>query len=270
MEKMNNGCIASPKTLKSRIQNGEVLYGVSLLSFSPTVAEILGYVGYDFVLIDMEHGPGGISDALPCIHALAATQTAAIFRVPENSPVWVRKAIDLGAQGIIFPMIEDPESATKAVLYCRYPPAGVRAVAGPIVRASKYGLDPDYPDRTSKELLIVCQIESEAGVKNVKEIASVDGVDMIMVGPLDLSASIGCLTNPKNEKVKMMIDEVEKTVLELERKDGGGPYLGRFGTASDGPQQYQNGGYRLIRVNVDVILFKNACLEDIKRFKSAK
>ncbi|XP_028774293.1 uncharacterized protein LOC114731322 [Neltuma alba] len=269
MEKMNNGSIVTTKTLKFRVQNGEVLYGVSLLSFSPTVAEILGYVGYDFVLIDMEHGPGGISDALPCIHALAATQTPAIFRVPENSPVWVRKAIDLGAQGIIFPMIDDPESATKAVSYCRYPPAGVRG-AGSIARASRYGLDPNYPDQSHKELLIICQIESEAGVKNVKDIASVDGVDMIMVGPLDLSASIGCLTNPKNERVKKMIDEVEKTVLGLEGKNGGGPYLGRFGTASDGPEQYQNRGYRLIRVNVDVILFKNACLEDIKKFKSAK
>ena len=81
------------KSLKSRIQNGEVVYGMSLLSFSSTIAEIAGYASYDFVFIDMEHGPGGIPQALPCVLALAATQTPVIFRVPENSPVWVRKAL---------------------------------------------------------------------------------------------------------------------------------------------------------------------------------
>lgn len=260
----------STTSLKSRIQNGDVLYGVTLVSFSPTIAEILGYVGYDFVLIDMEHGYGGISEALPCVHALAATQTPAIFRVPEISPVWVRKAIDIGAQGIIFPMIDDAESAKKAVSYCRYPPAGVRAVAGPIARASKFGLDPDYEKQCDKDLLIVCQIESATAVKNVREIASVDGVDMIMVGPLDLSAYVGGLKSPKTEKVKEMIAEVEETVLGLQRKSGGGPYLGRFGNASVGPEEYRNRGYSLARVNLDIILFENACIEDVKKFKSSK
>ena len=102
------------------------------------------------------------------------------------------------------------------------------------------------------------------------EIAAVDGVDMIMVGPLDLSAGVGCLRNPKDERVKEMVDRVEKKVLGAPRKEGGGPYLGRFGSAQDGPEEYRDRGYRLIRVNLDVTLFRDACLEDVKKFKSFK
>ena len=161
-------------TLKSRIQNGEIVYGMSLLTFSPTVAEIAGLAGYDFVLIDMEHGHGGVPDALPCLHALAAAKTPAVIRVPDStSPYWARKAIDLGAQGIVFPMIQDPKSAAKAVSFCRFPPAGVRSPAGPAaVRASRYGLDPDYADRCEKELLVICQVATNIFIVKLVELVS--------------------------------------------------------------------------------------------------
>ncbi|KAJ0048960.1 hypothetical protein Pint_14835 [Pistacia integerrima] len=100
-------------SLKSRLRNNETLYGLFLLSFSPTLAEISGLAGYDFVVVDMEHGPGGISDALACLRALGATRTPAILRLPESCPTWAKKALDLGPQGIMFPMIESPKDAKK-------------------------------------------------------------------------------------------------------------------------------------------------------------
>lgn len=109
----------STKTLKDRLNNGETLYGLFLVSFSPTLAEISSHAGYDFVVVDMEHGHGGISEALTCLRALAATQTPGILRLPENSPTWVKKALDLGPQGLMFPMIDNPNSAREAVSYCR-------------------------------------------------------------------------------------------------------------------------------------------------------
>ncbi|KAG8390801.1 hypothetical protein BUALT_Bualt01G0121300 [Buddleja alternifolia] len=92
-----------PQSLKSRLKNGETLYGNFLLTFSPTIAEIVGLAGYDFVVVDMEHGHGGISAALSCLRALAATNTAAILRLPESSATWTKRALDIGPQGIMFP-----------------------------------------------------------------------------------------------------------------------------------------------------------------------
>lgn len=108
----------SSSSLKSRLRNNETLYGLYLLFFSPTLAEISGLAGYDSVVVDMEHGPGGISDALACLRALGAMGTPAILRLPESCPTWAKKALDLGPQGILFPMIESPEDANKAVPYC--------------------------------------------------------------------------------------------------------------------------------------------------------
>ncbi|KAI4327441.1 hypothetical protein L6164_019901 [Bauhinia variegata] len=266
----NQTLATTPKSIKVRLQAGECLYGMSFLSFSPTIAEIAGWAGYDFVIVDIEHGFGGISEALRCIHALGAANTPVIVRVPELSHVWVKKVLDLGPQGIIFPLIDGPESAKKAVSYCRYPPCGVRGVATPIVRASRFGIDEGYANQYEKDLLILCQVETEEAVNNVEGIAGVDGVDGIMVGPLDLSASVGCLSNPKCDKVQNMLREIENTVLSFKRKEGGGPYLAGFAMSFDGPDQFRKRGYQLIRGVTDVGLFKNACVEDMNKFRMNK
>lgn len=145
-------------TLKERLRNGEQLYGAFSVSFSPVVAEILGWSGYDFVVVDMEHGPGDTMAALPILQALASTGTPAILRIPANDPVWAKKALDLGPAGIMFPMINDASAARDAVSACRYPPAGIRGAAFPIVRAARYGLDPSYLSRCEDDLLIMCQV----------------------------------------------------------------------------------------------------------------
>ncbi|XP_016161766.1 uncharacterized protein LOC107604648 [Arachis ipaensis] len=230
------------------------------------MVEIAGWSGYDFVILDLEHGFGGISEGLRCIHALTAANTPVIVRVPELSHVWVKKVLDLGPQGIIFPLVDGPESAKKAVSYCRYPPNGVRGVATPIVRASRFGIDESYAKKYEKDLLILCQVETAEGVENVEGIAAVDGVDGIMVGPLDLSASVGCMHDPRNEKVKEMMRKIESTVLGMKRKEGGGPYLAGFAMPFDGPDQFRSRGYKLIRGVTDVGLFKNACVGDVSKF----
>ncbi|XP_022761981.1 uncharacterized protein LOC111307908 [Durio zibethinus] len=250
------------KTLKARLNNGDTLYGLFFMSFSPTLAEISALAGYDFVVIDMEHGHGGISQALPCLQALSATQTPTILRLPENSPSWAKKALDLGPDGLMFPMIDDPESARNAVTYCRYPPAGIRGAAHPIVRASKYGLDDDYLAKCESELLIMCQVESEKAVKRSGEIAAVDGVDCVMIGPLDLSASMGYLIDPGNEKVKDIMKVAEEAVLA-----GDGAYLAGFSMPHDPPNEMRKRGYHKICGGVDLALFRNAALEDVEKFK---
>ncbi|KAF6136215.1 hypothetical protein GIB67_036893 [Kingdonia uniflora] len=263
----------SPKTLKTRLAQGETLYGLFLLSFSPTLAEIAGLAGYDFVVVDMEHGYGGISDALSCLHALAATATPAILRVPESSATWAKKALDLGPQGIMFPMIDNAKLAKKAVSYCRFPPSGVRGSAHTVVRASNYGLNNGYLSNYEEELLIMCQVESEEGVKKIEEIAVVDGVDCIQMGPLDLSASLGYLWDPGNKKVKEVMRAAEKGVLGTTKKKkhggegGSGAYLAGFAMPHDSPDQLRTRGYHMVSGAVDLGLFRTAAVEDVKRFQ---
>ncbi|XP_004309584.1 PREDICTED: uncharacterized protein LOC101294232 [Fragaria vesca subsp. vesca] len=256
----------TPQTLKSRLQNGDTLYGIFLLSFSPTLAEIAGLSGYDFVVVDMEHGPGGISEALSCLRALAATQTPAILRLPESSATWAKKALDLGPQGIMFPMIESSKEAEKAVSYCRFPPAGIRGSAHTVVRASSYGIDEGYLSNYDDQLLIMCQVESEQGVKRAEEIAAVEGVDCVQMGPLDLSASMGYLWDPGNKKVRNALKGAEKAVLGTDPLVGGA-YLCGFAMPHDGPQDLRTRGYHMVSGCVDVGLFRSAAVEDVRRFR---
>ncbi|KAK6935598.1 HpcH/HpaI aldolase/citrate lyase domain [Dillenia turbinata] len=262
--------IPAPITLKSRLHNGDTLYGLFLLSFSPTIAEIAGLSGYDFVVVDMEHGPGGFSDALPCLRALAATNTPAILRLPESCPVWAKKALDLGPQGIMFPMIESAKEARKAVSYCRFPPRGIRGSAHTVVRASNYGMDAGYLSNYEDELLIMCQVESEEGVEKIDEIAAVDGVDCIQMGPLDLSASVGYLWDPGNKKVREMMRKAEKGVLESRgdgEGEGGGAFLAGFAMPHDWPEDLRKRGYHMVSGAVDVGLLRDAFIDDVNKFQ---
>lgn len=214
----------------------------------------------------MEHGPGGISDALTCLRALKATNTAAILRVPETSATWAKKALDLGPQGIMFPMIDGPKAARKAVSYCRFPPNGIRGSAHTVVRASSYGIDEGYLSNYEDELLIMCQVECEDGVKKIEEIAAVEGVDCIEMGPLDLSASLGYLWDPGHKKVKEVLRAAEATVLRSKPEEGGA-YLAGFAMPHDSPAALKSRGYHMVSGTVDVGLFRSAAVDDVRKFK---
>ncbi|KQJ91137.1 uncharacterized protein LOC100844725 [Brachypodium distachyon] len=261
-------------SLKSRLAAGDTLYGLFLLSFSPTLAEIAALAGYDYVVVDMEHGPGSITEALACLRALDAARTPAVLRLPEACPVWAKKALDLGPAGLMLPAIESPAAAAEAVSHCRYPPRGVRGAAYPIVRASAYGLDDSYVSRCEDDTLIICQVETAAGVAEVDAIAAVDGVDVVQMGPLDLSASMGYLWDPGNRKVRAALREAERKVLEARKKKvtasaGNAAYLGGFAMPNDPPEQLKMRGYHMVAGAVDIGLFRKAALEDVKWFKEA-
>ncbi|CAM0952569.1 unnamed protein product [Alopecurus aequalis] len=266
--------LAPVPSLKSRLANGDTLYGLFLLSFSPTLAEIAGLAGYDYVVVDMEHGPGGITEALACLRALDAARTPAVLRLPVACPVWAKKALDLGPAGLMLPAVESPAAAAEAISYCRYPPRGIRGAAYPIVRASAYGLDDSYVSRCEDDTLIICQVETAAGVAEIDAIAAIEGVDVVQMGPLDLSASMGYLWDPGNRKVRATLREAEKKVLEARKKKDAAPetnaaYLGGFAMPNDPPEQLKLRGYNMVAGAVDIGLFRKAALENVKRFKEA-
>uniref|UniRef100_A0A803LWQ6 HpcH/HpaI aldolase/citrate lyase domain-containing protein n=2 Tax=Chenopodium quinoa TaxID=63459 RepID=A0A803LWQ6_CHEQI len=217
----------------------------------------------------MEHGYGGIPEALTCLRSLAATGTPAILRLPESTAAWAKKALDLGPQGIMFPMIESPKEAQKAVSYCRYPPNGVRGAAHSIVRASGYGIDAGYLGNCEDELLIMCQVECEDAIEKISKIAAVEGVDCIQMGPLDLSASMGYLWDPGNKKVREKLRKAEKEVLEgkIGNEKNGGAYLAGFAMPHDSPMELKSRGYHMVSGAVDILLFRKAAVEDVRKFK---
>lgn len=210
-------------------------------------------------------------NALDCLRALSGTRTPGIIRVPETSATWAKKALDLGPQGIMFPMIDSPKLAKRAVSYCTFPPNGVRGSAHTVVRASGYGIDEGYLDNYLDELLIMCQVECQEAVKRVEEIAEVEGVDCIQMGPLDLSASMGYLWDPGNKKVKEMMRVAEKGVLKTGKKKGkgyDGTFLSGFAMPHDSPEELRKRGYHMVSGAVDIGLFRNAAVEDVRKFKS--
>ncbi|TQD96397.1 hypothetical protein C1H46_017892 [Malus baccata] len=144
--------------------------------------------------------------------------------------------------------------------------AGVRGSAHTVVRASGYGIDEGYLSNYENQLLIMCQVESEEGVKHAEDIATVDGVDCIQMGPLDLSASMGYLWDPANKKVRKMMEAAEKAALGSDPKEGGA-YLAGFAMPHDGPRDLGTRGYHMVSGAVDVGLFRGAAVEDVKRFK---
>lgn len=248
-------------SLKARLASGQRLYGAFLNSFSPPMAEILGWAGYDYVVVDMEHGPGDTFSALPCLRALAATNTPSILRIAANDPVLAKKALDLGPSGIMIPMIENAQEASRAVASCRYPPRGIRGAAHPIIRASKFGMDGNYLKKCEEDLLIMLQIESKQAVERIPEIAAVEGVDCLMMGPADVSSSIGLLQDPGHEEVKALLYKAEEKILSAR------VYLGGFAMPDDPPQELHKRGYHMVAGTVDVVLFRNAALADIKANK---
>ena len=217
------------------------------------------------MVIDLEHGQGDVPQALPCLRALSSTQTPSIIRVACNDPTLIKKTLDLGPDGIMIPMVESASEAAMAVSACRYPPRGIRGAAHPVARASSYGLDHSYLARCEQdtEFLVILQIETEAAVGCISEIAAVDGVDCLMVGPTDLSASVGYLHDPGHRSVKELQHRAEKAVLSA----GGGVYLAGFAMRDDPPVELFARGCHMVSGAVDIAMFRDAALADVKANK---
>jgi len=230
---------------------------------SPVAAEILGHAGYDAVMIDMEHGPGDMLNTVAQLQALAGTGAAALVRVPENAAVHLKRVLDAGPDGVMVPAVSTRAEAEKAVAACRYPPQGIRGVAHPIARAANYGVDVDrYIGETEKNLLIICQIETLAGVDNAAAIAATDGIDMIFIGPMDLSASAGRFDEPDHADVSELIERVERDVAAA------GKMLGGLATAGRPAANLFNRGYRLVIDAIDIALLRDAALHNVAAAQS--
>ncbi|MDO4277753.1 MAG: aldolase/citrate lyase family protein [Lachnoclostridium edouardi] len=221
---------------KHRLLKGEKLIGSWAQLCSPMSAEILARSGMDFLLIDLEHGPGDVMTLLSQLQAVSAYPVMPIVRAPWNDFVAIKKILDVGAYGIHVPYVNTAKEAREAVQAVRYAPEGIRGIAGS-PRACGYGVDGmSYFQKANEEILLYIALETEEAIDHLEEIIKVDGVDGIFIGPMDLAACMGYLGNPGHPAVKKKIEEAEKKVL------GSGKFLGTVaGSYEDAREKFKKG-----------------------------
>jgi 4-hydroxy-2-oxoheptanedioate aldolase len=175
---------------KHALAAGQQQIGIWSTLSSHLTVELIAGAGFDWMLLDMEHSPNDLESLVGQLQAAQPYRTHPVVRVPWNDPVLLKRVLDIGAQSILVPMIENADEARAAVAAMRYPPRGIRGVGG-TTRATRWGRIAGYPQKAEGELCILLQVETQSALANIEAIAAVDGVDGIFVGPADLHASFG-------------------------------------------------------------------------------
>ena len=189
---------------KAALKAGQRQIGLWCTIPDTGAVEMLAACGYDWLLIDTEHSPMSAVDTTPLMQAAAAYPVSTIVRPGWNDPVEIKKLLDCGAQSLLIPYVQNAEEAAAAVAATRYPPEGIRGVAG-TTRASRYGLIKGYTQTAAREICVLVQAETAEALGNLETIAAVDGVDGVFIGPADLAASMGYPGNPGHPDVTAAI-----------------------------------------------------------------
>jgi 4-hydroxy-2-oxoheptanedioate aldolase len=181
--------------------------------------ELVAGSGFDWILLDTEHSPNDLESVLQQLQATAPYPTHPVVRVPWNDMVTIKRYLDIGAQSLLIPYVQNAEEAKGAVAYTRYPPAGVRGVAG-ATRATRFGRVKDYAKRAHEEICVLVQVETQTALDNLERIAAVEGVDGVFIGPADLHASLGYAGETNNPKIIPVIDDAIRRIRKCGKAPG--------------------------------------------------
>ncbi|MBQ6471788.1 MAG: hypothetical protein IJJ33_07385 [Victivallales bacterium] len=240
------------KNLKEKLKTAKAVKGIFLQSGCPAIAEMAGGCGYDFAVIDGEHGQGGESASFDQIARLEKYETAALVRIPAYRHEYVKRMLDYGADGILAPMVESPEQARDYARSMRYPPHGTRGMTG-IFRAADYNNDfRNYYAGADSALLCAAQIESARGVENVEAIASVEGIDLLFIGHSDLSIDYGCYKQFSDPR----IIEAERRIIAAARDNG--KFVGMVLRPNMDMDEYVASGVNFICLGTDLAMIQKA------------
>jgi 2-dehydro-3-deoxyglucarate aldolase/4-hydroxy-2-oxoheptanedioate aldolase len=232
------------------LRRGDLLAGTLVSLPSPEIAEILAEAGFDWLFVDLEHSTLDVRSAQTVLQAVGG-RVDCLLRVPLNDEIWIKKALDTGAAGIIVPQVNSADDARRAVRYSKYPPQGARSAG--MARAHGYGArSQDYFRRANAEIALIVQAEHAQAVRNIEEIVNVEGVDAVFVGPYDLSASLGKMGQVEDPEVQAAIERVRRICRER------GMPMGIFAASGDRALAYVREGYRLIAAGGDALLLSQA------------
>jgi 4-hydroxy-2-oxoheptanedioate aldolase len=198
---------APENRLKARLSNKEATTGLWLSMANTYTAEIAGHIGFDWLLIDGEHAPNDIQTIMTQLQVLRSSTSPVIVRPPIGQVHLIKQYLDMGVQSFLIPMVESREQAELMVSAVRYPPHGVRGVGAGSARASYFGTLDNYTATANGQICLILQIESLAAIAALDDIASVEGVDCLFIGPSDLSADMGFLGNPYAPEVQAVIED---------------------------------------------------------------
>lgn len=245
---------------KHDLAAGKLQIGLWSSLCSNIAAEIISDSGFDWILLDTEHSPNEIPDLVGQLQAMQASKTTPIIRPAWNDAVLIKRALDIGAQSLLLPYVQNVAEAKAAVAATRYPPHGIRGVSV-AARASRYGRTPGYLGKANDEICVLVQVETGEALKNLEAIAAVEGVDGVFIGPSDLAASLGHLGNPQHPDVQAAIKDAVTRLKKV------GKPAGMLTGNEEEARRYIDWGYLFVAVGADVgLLAKNAdalC----KRFK---
>jgi 4-hydroxy-2-oxoheptanedioate aldolase len=244
-----------------RISSGAPRFGMWLASGSGYVTEICAGAGIDWVLLDQEHAPNDLRTTLEQLQVLAAyPDVDVLVRPPSADPVFVKRLLDIGAQNIIVPMIDDSTAAAAAVAATRYPPDGIRGVGSALARASRWNRISDFLVTADASVSLTVQVETVAGLEMLADIADVDGVDAVFIGPADLAASMGKLGQPEHPDVVSTIENALLTIVQRGKSAG----VNAFNETV--ARRYVRAGASFVLVGADVALLARGAEELAKRY----
>ncbi len=244
--------------LKTLLRQGKVTVGAQLRFGSPAIAELFGHAGFDFLVLDSEHAPQTTVGIQSQLQAIGCTKATGIVRILQNDPNLMRPYLDMGAQGFVVPFVTTGEEARLGVSAIKYPPVGIRGW-GP-ARASQYGYIPNagYQAEANDSLVFLPIIEDKRAVQNIEQILSTDGLDSFIIGPVDLSFSLGAPFDFECAKFKEAIKTVEKAARAAKKPLGTSIYGGdMFNT--DTYKRFVDRGYTLLLIGGDEWMLNSDC-----------
>jgi 2-keto-3-deoxy-L-rhamnonate aldolase RhmA len=250
-----------PNRVKQLLQQGKSACGTWVSLCSPMAAEIVGMAGFDWLLIDMEHGPGDYQTLVTQLQAIAAAgDSEPIVRVQWNDPVIVKRVLDAGAHGVMIPGIKTVEEAQRGIASTKYPPHGFRGIAS--VRGGRYGLDTTYLKDSNEQIMVYLQVETKEAVKDIDRILDLPGIDVCFIGPNDLAADLGHTGDMGHAEVVAAIEKVEKAAKARKIP------LGTVSRSWDAAKALYDKGYQAVSVQSDVNFLLTAARQAVASFQA--
>ncbi|HSV47187.1 MAG TPA: 4-hydroxy-2-oxoheptanedioate aldolase [Ramlibacter sp.] len=249
---------------KNALSAGHLQLGLWVALADPYAAELCANCGYDWLLIDGEHAPNDLRSMLGALQAVAPYASHPVVRIPQADDALIKQVLDIGATTLLVPMVESAEQARQIVRATRYPPQGIRGVGSAIARSARWTKYPNYLHEANDRICVLVQVETREALARIEDIAAVDGVDGVFIGPADLSASMGYLGQPAHPEVKSAIVDA----------------LGRIARTGKAPgilcadealaRDYIAAGARFIALGVDTTLLVKAATGLVGRFRDSE
>ena len=248
---------------KRLLKEGKKTAGAWAQILSPLSTEILSRAGFDWLIIDMEHGPNDLPTLMAQMQAMQGSRAVPIVRAPWNDFVILKRILDVGAYGVLVPYVNTKQEAEAAVRACKYPPEGIRGIAGSTRAAGFNQNSMNYFSRANQEILVVIQVETETAAENIDEILEVQGLDGVFIGPMDLATNLGHMYDPTPPDVRKVIASVEEKVFASDK------FLGTVSGSWDQAKNLYDRGYQMVTIMADGTGIASLAAEKTAQFREA-